>query len=395
MEEVLIQISLLAFVVVFAFFLLEKRNRGQVESLEKREASFLLNLNEGVVVIDSQRKVVSINESARKLSPQLDVCSVGDDIVNSIELYKADGTHLPRSSNPVLLALRSKLNIPNARYWFKCADGVLTPVSLSVSYVPSDCDNATAVVLLRDVSYEEMVNRMKSDFIAIASHQLRSPMAALKWYGEMLRKDAAPLLSPKQKEYLSRMNDSTQQMVTLVDDFLDASRFEMDAFSSHIDRIELREMITNLVQTYEPFIQSNKILVKIINRSKHKVAFADPVILREVLANLVSNAVKYNRRRGKVTIMISDVDQDFQIEVKDTGIGIPAGQQQQIFSKFFRADNAVEKGYKGTGLGLYTAKMFLEKINGKIRFESALGVGTSFCVRFPRDQRKKYDNNNA
>lgn len=348
-----------------------------------------LGLPQGVVIATQREGVIAMNKEAKRLFPSSETTS--SRIERLLPMFDAEGKQLSVADHPIRRALHMRHSVSQIKRWVRDADGQRVPITVSVAYVPTNRQEQVAVLLARDISQEELMETMKRDFIGIASHQLRSPLASLKWYGEILTRDARESLGAKQREYLDRMNDATERMISLIDDFLDAAKFEDDAWLAHVDKVSLKELLSHIVEVQEPVIQSKKLSVRISRHGDDKPVYADPAMLREVLANFVANAVKYNRKGGKVFVRIS-VDGDWvEIEVRDTGVGIPKDQQDRLFTKFFRADNAVTQGYKGTGLGLYTAKLILEQMKGTVRFVSEQGKGTTFWVRFPRDQRKQFN----
>lgn len=351
-----------------------------------REMKLLMGFSQGIVVINQNREIIAMNQPAISLFP--DVREPDASFIERLALFDQTGSIIRAKEHPFQLALHRRRSTPQSRMWVK-RNEELIPVSISVAFVPSSNDVSSAVVgLVEDVSKEELIERIKSNFIGIASHQLRSPLASLKWYGEIFTKDVGSALPVKDREYLRRMNDATARMIDLVDDFLEASRLETTLEPQHVDKIILKDLIKHILETQIPFIKAKNISIRLSQDGNVKTAYADPAMLREVLANFVANAVKYNRRKGKLSIRIRQIGQNVEVEVRDTGVGIPQDQQDQVFTKFFRADNAVTQGFKGTGLGMYTAKMLLEQMDGNVRFESTQGKGTTFWVTFPSDQRK-------
>ncbi len=351
-----------------------------------REMKLLMGFSQGIIVIDQNREIIAINQPASRLFP--DAKNQGASLVERLPLFDQTGSAISAKEHPFQRALQHRCSVPVSRMWVK-REGELIPVSISAAFVPASDDVSSAIVgLVEDVSKEELIDRIKSNFIGIASHQLRSPLASLKWYGEIFTKDVGSELPAKDREYLRRMNDATERMIDLVDDFLEASRLETSLEPQHVDKIVLKDLVKHILETQIPFIKAKHITVRLVQIGKVKSVYADPAMLREVLANFVANAVKYNRMRGKISIRIRQIDERVEVEVRDTGVGIPQNQQDRMFSKFFRADNAVTQGFKGSGLGLYTAKMLLEQMGGNVRFMSVQGKGTTFWVMFPSDQRK-------
>ena len=294
MGTLILQLILAVDIAALTWLFLWYGQRRVVAAFRDREMRLLMGLAQGVVVVDGHGDVVAMNEEARSLFSGHDI----DQEVNiekRLPLFFEDGKCVRMSEHPFHRAFDGKRSIPPSKRWVKRGTD-LVPVSISAAFVPSFQDASSAVVgLVQDISREELMERMKSDFIGIASHQLRSPMASLKWYGEMLTKDVEGLLPKAQREYLHRMNDATQRMISLVDDFLSASRFETYGDTMHEDKISVTQLLRHIVETQDLLIQSRHLSVRVSQEGTIRPVYADPAMLREVLANFVANAVKYNR----------------------------------------------------------------------------------------------------
>ncbi len=230
---------------------------------------------------------------------------------------------------------------------------------------------------------------LKNDFIALASHQLRAPLASLKWYGELLEKQSGGKLTKKQQEYVRRMNLSTERMNMLISEFLHVSRIEEGQMKHEPKRFNTRHLVKGIVESLRHVIHEKKIKVSIVNKAKTKTLLQDPDLVRELYVNVISNAVKYTPDNGKVKITLEDHGSLLLLRVKDTGVGIPADEHHKIFSKFFRASNIVKDGFSGTGLGLYAARRIAHHLGGDVSFESELGGGSTFLISLPRTRKKE------
>jgi signal transduction histidine kinase len=234
----------------------------------------------------------------------------------------------------------------------------------------------------------EQIEKMKSEFVSVASHQLRTPLTGIKWFAELMLRGKAGVVSPEQKDFLEQIHGSNERMIKLVEELLNVSRIETGT------KFEIKKTPTDVV----PIIDS--LTTDLVGLShKHEVALEkstdfptkyelplDADKIRQVFANLLSNAVKYSKKGGKVTVDFKDMQTENKvlITVKDMGLGIPAKQQSRMFEKFFRADNVQTAETEGTGLGLYIAKAIIEGHGGKIWFESEENVGTTFFVELPK-----------
>jgi len=234
-------------------------------------------------------------------------------------------------------------------------------------------------------SFERLaqVSRMKSEFINIVSHQLRSPLTNIKWTFEVLTSKEFEVPPKKQEEYFINVKENIVRMVELVDDLLVVSKIEEGAFSITKESIDLEELVVNLISRYKVFASSSKIDL-ILNLEKHiPKILADPSMLKLVIENLIDNAIRYTTGGGKIEIKFEKKEKEILFSVKDSGVGIPEKEQKYIFQKFFRAENVLKRRTKGSSLGLYVCRSIISKSRGKIWFKSKVGQGTTFYFTLP------------
>ena len=230
----------------------------------------------------------------------------------------------------------------------------------------------------------------KDEFVSIASHQLRTPLTALKGYtGMLLDEDVGPI-NDKQREYLTEMKNANDRMINLITALLNVSRVDLGVFAVEPEPVNLAEVAESVLKENEARISNKKLTVTINFKKDLPLINADLNIVRMILQNLISNAMKYTPAKGKIIFDIKKDGQNILISVADTGCGIPKNIQSKIFTKMFRADNARIKDPDGTGLGLYIIKETIEKTGGKIWFESpGENKGSTFYVTIPLKGMKK------
>ena len=253
----------------------------------------------------------------------------------------------------------------------------------------------------RDITKEKEVDLAKTEFVSLASHQLRTPLSAINWYTEMLLAGDAGKINKQQKEYLDQVYRGNKRMVDLVNALLNVSRIELGTFVVDPEKVDIKEIAETALKELQPKIIEKKLKIENNIKAKLPALVADGKLVRIIFQNLISNAVKYTPDKGSVTVAVSVKDagtefggekltaKSFAIMVKDTGLGIPADQQNKIFSKLFRADNVKAADAEGTGLGLYIIKSILEHTSGSIWFESKEKKGTIFYVTMPVEGMKK------
>ena len=228
------------------------------------------------------------------------------------------------------------------------------------------------------------VSKMKSDFIDIVSHQMRSPLTNIKWAFEVLSSKEIELSKNKEEEYFDNIKENIARMIELIDDLLVVSKIEQKKFHILKKQISLEELTKILISRFKVFAEASKIKIAFNCQKDLPKIFTDPSLIKLVIENLIDNAVHYTKGGGKVNIEIKRKGKrEIIFGIKDNGIGIPKSVQKHIFQKFFRADNALKKRTRGNGLGLYICKAVIERFGGKIWFESEENKGTSFYFTLP------------
>lgn len=273
--------------------------------------------------------------------------------------------------------------------------GDLYDASISIAPVLDKENNIIYFVgIEHDITKEREIDKAKTEFVSLASHQLRTPLSAINWYTEMLLAGDAGKINKEQKQYLEEVAFGNQRMVDLVNSLLNVSRLDLGTFTIEPEILNITELSASVIKELTPQIIEKKLKVEEIYDKKIKDFNADKKLLRMVFQNLLSNAVKYTAEKGKVMVEVSIIakgkifggqkleQESMTIMVSDSGMGIPINQKEKIFSKLFRADNARESETEGTGLGLYIVKSIVDQSGGKIWFETEEKIGTKFYVTF-------------
>ena len=241
------------------------------------------------------------------------------------------------------------------------------------------------LVALRDVTEERESERIKTDFLLLASHQLRTPTTAIKWHTEYLLGSKKLTLEPSVTEYLHEIHHANERMMELVGTLLTVSRIEMGVLEPQPEKIDCKALAEDLLDELNPNIEK-KAQVLSVDITPEACLEADRTMVRVAIHNLLTNAIKYTPRNGTITLRIEQGDTMTTVVVRDTGYGIPQNEQSRIFSKMYRASNAKKVSADGTGLGLYLTKSFVEKLGGSIDFVSKEGEGTTFTIIMPNVQ---------
>ncbi|MFA6271817.1 MAG: ATP-binding protein [Patescibacteria group bacterium] len=244
----------------------------------------------------------------------------------------------------------------------------------------------------RDITKEKEIDRAKTEFVSLASHQLRTPLSTINWYSEMLLDGDVGKLNKGQQNYLKEVYKGNQRMVGLVNSLLNVSRLELGTFAIDPEKTKIVDIIKSVINEIMPQLNKKKQIFAKSLDNKIPFMMLDIKLIRMVIQNLLSNAIKYTPEKGKIGIVLKQDKKKkiVQIIVSDSGMGITQSQQDKIFTKLFRADNVKESDTEGTGLGLYIVKSIVEHSGGKVWFESVENVGSTFYVNLPlRGMQKK------
>jgi len=254
----------------------------------------------------------------------------------------------------------------------------------------TDYNTGTKLLIRRDLELSraneklQKLDETKSNFISIVAHQLRTPLSGVKWTLSMLLSGDMGPLNNDQKTFLMKSYESNARMITLVNDMLIADGIQSGKVHYGFKHIDIVDLMDNVLFEVSPQALKRHISINYKNKFKNlPQAYVDPETMRAVLQNLLENAIKYTIEGGKIEIDVKVENDQLLVSITDNGIGIPKDQVKEIFTKFFRARNAVKQETDGSGLGLYIAKTIVEKNGGKIWFDSVVGEGSTFYFTVP------------
>lgn len=368
--------------VIIFLWVLHKR-REQLLRETARTRALMMSIGDGLVACDKNGTITYANKKAEELSGYGMQESAGKSYYDVWRMVDANGVDIPRNERPFYRALTHKevTHIGTESHLLIIAKGGTSfPIASTIAPILVEGRVEGAIAVFTDITKESDVDRMKSEFISLASHQLRTPITAVSWNAEMLLGGDVGPLNKEQKDIIERIHESGKNMSELVGGFLEIEKIEAGGFV-----IEKGDV--DIVQTSESVV--GELASQIADKKLHVVKkYGDAVphlsmgtkTARIILQNLLTNAIKYTPAEGAVEITIEKSAGGVTISVKDNGYGIPENAKSRIFTKLFRADNAREKEPTGTGLGLYLLKSLVDKLGGKVWFESKEGVGSTFYV---------------
>ena len=240
-----------------------------------------------------------------------------------------------------------------------------------------------AFIITRSFERLAEASRMKSEFVSIVSHQLRSPLSNLIWAIELLMSGRLGKIEENQIEYFKILKENSSRMGELVSDLLIVSKIETATLPIKKQEFPIEDLIKKLISNIEPFAKASNVEIKFETQKDLPKVFADPSQIRLVIENLLDNAIRYVKEKGVVEIKLETKGNDLYFEIKDNGIGIPKDDQKYIFQKFFRSENAFRYQTQGSGLGLFITRSIVNKSGGKIDFKSEENKGSTFWFTLP------------
>lgn len=288
--------------------------------------------------------------------------------------------------NEVINRLNNGIEKYDIEYRLQMQDGTIKWIHEQGELISEEAGEKIKVVgVARDITKEKEVDKVKTEFVSLASHQLRTPLTAIVWNLEMLMGSGSENLTAEQQSKLQTIYHCTKHLTELVNDLLNVSRLETGKLKITAELLSFEKFVESVIAEIDTMTENKKCEI-IFSKPETEMEklLIDKELMREVIVNLISNAIKYsNKTTCQIKLKLEKINDEVEFSVRDNGIGIPKEEQSKIFERFFRAENAIKVHGVGSGLGLYLVKMIVEKSGGKIWFESEIGKGTIFYVRMP------------
>jgi PAS domain S-box-containing protein len=364
-----------------------KRLRTLGPQQQAEVEALFTSMGDGAITTDEFGRITRVNPAAQQILGYRESELVGTWFPKKIIAVDVNDQPVTLIDRPIARIFMTGKAISEKMY-YRTKSGRKIPVAVNAAPILFNGRPTGAIETFRDITLEEEVDRMKSEFISLASHQLRTPLSAIKTYTHMLQEGYMGDLNSEQKRSLETIVSASNRMNELISTLLNITRIESGTIAVTPKTIKVDAVIKEVLPELELMAKNKAIHLKLIVKNGVTAIKTDGLIVKEVVTNLVSNAIKYTPEQGNVTITVRPRKSDLQVEITDSGWGIPTYSQDQVFSKFFRAHNIVKRETSGTGLGLYLVKGLLEALNGKIWFKSEEGVGTTFVFSLPRAKRR-------
>lgn len=364
----------------------------ELNQVANKSETVINSIAEGVVVTDEQGKIQLINPAAQTLLGWDKQDAMGLDYKSVIIIGDSKGNALPDNASPISQMMITNQSITTNDYSLTTHSGKKILISLLVSPVGDSA--AGAIIVFRDITADKEEERAKAEFISTASHEMRTPVAAIEGYLGLALNPSTAVIDDKARMFLEKAHESTQHLGRLFQDLLTVSRSEDGRLAPKPTVVDIVTFTKEIVDSLMPKAQGKGLFLVFKPNSggtEEGTKTVSPVFysyidqdqLREVLNNLVDNAIKYTKQ-GNVTIDITGDDANITVGVTDTGIGVPPEDVPHLFQKFYRVDNSDTREIGGTGLGLYISRRLIESNNGHIGVNSEFGKGSTFYITIPR-----------
>ena len=373
--------------------------RGQLKNNQQQSEILIQSLTDGILLLDTDGTISLMNPAAATMTGWNVEDGIGTDYRSVVTLKNEDGSDIDASDNPLTKIFETKAATTKIVQLIG-RDSRQLVISLVTSPVidTKSEDVAGAVAVMRDISVTHQSDKQRAEFISTASHEMRTPVAAIEGYLQLALNEKVAKVDPKARSFLEKALDSTHHLGQLFQDLLTSAKAEDGRLASHPSVVELGAYLEALADSFKFSADKKGLLTDFIFGSSNEgvgsqagehivrplyYVHVDPDRLREVITNLFDNAVKYTPQ-GKISVGLTGNNEVVQLFVKDTGPGIPAEDIPHLFQKFYRVDSSATRTIGGTGLGLFICKKIIEVYKGRIWVESVVNKGSTFFLNFPR-----------
>ncbi len=363
--------------------------KNLIEIAKAKDEAMLASIGEGLIAVDNERKILVMNKAAEQMLGWKMEELIGKDI-NTLPLADEEGNILPLEKRPAFIALLQN-KITNNIYYFVKKDKTRFPIAIMVTPIKLGRKIIGALDVFRDITHEKEVDRAKSEFVSLASHQLRTPLGIAKWYLEAIKGETSMNKTSQQtRDYLDQVYKSNERLLSLVRDLLSISRIDQGKIKNTPQKVNIADLIERVMKEMNILALKTKIALHLQIKIPQKLTlYIDPLRSQEVIENLIANALTYSTPNKAVTVIVSIQHGQLSIAVEDRGIGISEADKKMLFTKFFRSEKAIAKNAEGSGLGLYVVKSYVEEWGGTISVKSKEGRGSTFTIILPLQSLSK------
>ncbi len=349
--------------------------------------ALFLSIGEGAIVTDSEANISRVNKAAEKILGIKAKDVVGKWYPGIVVVEDEDGHVIPNMERPMAEVFLTGKTVFR-KLFARRADGSRVALAMTVSPVLSQGKPVGAIEVFRDISEEVRLDQAKTEFIALASHQLRTPATAVKQYLNMLLEGYAGKLTESQLAFIATANEGNERQLKIINDILKVAAADSGDMVLERRKTELGKLIQSVVDEEMPKIIKSRQRLLFKQPTRPVYASIDPHIFRMVLENLIDNAHKYTYPDKTIEVTLTSGGATNIISIRDEGVGISMTDAKRLFQKFVRLESTLSVSAGGTGLGLYWVKKVLELHDASIAVESQVGKGTVFSITLPMERSK-------
>ncbi len=359
-----------------------QHERNNAIAIRNKDEAILSSIGDGVFALGNTGIVTLFNKKAEELTGMQAGEVLGKKFDEVLHFENKDKTVRPNAF--IEQSLAGKMSEMAHGTLLKRKDGSELPVADSAAPIfDAEGKQHGVIVVFRDVTEQARLDQSKDEFISIASHQLRTPLTAIRLFNEMLKNGDVGKLNPEQQDYTNKVDLSVTRMIRLVGDILNVSRVDLGRVMINPKPTDVNELIQSHIDEVTPLADPKGVTLHFTPDTNLPKVNIDPDVFGQVIHNLLTNAIRYTaEKQGKVEVKFVKKDDGYEYSVTDNGIGIPKDAQSHIFERFYRAPNAIAVEGEGTGLGLYLIKTIVDTVGGTVRFETS-EHGTTFFVTIP------------
>jgi len=357
--------------------------RNKTEEEKNKTAAIISNFVDPIIVIDKENKINFLNPAAKEIFGFIDA-DLGKEVLITNHHSMNNFSNIVNRKFQVKSSKALGAGNPNEEeVMVNFNNQELTYKVITARVIDGKNNYLGVMKIFYNLTREKIIDKLKSEFISIAAHQLRTPLSAIKWVIKMVLDGDAGKLNEEQEKLLFKGYQSNERIIALVNDMLNVSRIEDGRFGYSFKQDSFNDAVSGIVDSLSGIIKRKNIKFTLKKPAKIPSVYMDKQKIELVLQNLLENAVKYTPEYGKIEMGIELGDKLLRVRVEDNGVGIPDKDQEKLFSKFFRADNVIRMQTEGSGLGLFIAKNIIKKHGGEISCVSREGKGTKFVFTLP------------
>ena len=355
----------------------------ELSEIKAKDEAILGSIGDAVFATDVEGKILLFNKVAETTSGVTASAALGQSY-KKIFTFVKESDNKPTNDFIAEAIIERRIKKMSNHVLLLRKDGSTLPIADSASpIIDQNGETIGCVVVYRDATHERIVDKAKTEFVSLASHQLRTPLTSINWLTEMFLKGDLGDITNKQRENINVISKSGKRMAALVSSLLNVSKLELNVFAINPELESISKVVKDVTEDLDYEIDKKGIKVNIIKKGRLPKIKLDHTLIRIICQNLISNAVHYSPPKSSIDIKLSSDKKYYYLAVKDHGIGIPKSDQDKIFTKLFRASNAQAFRTDGNGLGLYITKLILDATSSSISFSSVEGKGSTFIIQIP------------